>query len=56
MFPFFSFRLIGKSCISHTHSTFVGFFSIIIFLLFSLLASRRKWQKIYAGFRSYKYF
>ena len=39
--PFYSLRLIGKSCIPHIHATFMGFFSIIISLPFTLLASRR---------------
>ena len=33
LFPFSSVRLIGKSCISHTHSTFVGLCSMLNSLL-----------------------
>jgi len=39
LLPFSSFRLIGQSCIPHTHSTFVGCSSIITSLLFTLSAS-----------------
>ena len=33
VFPFSSFRLIRKSCISHKHSSFVRFFPVIVYFI-----------------------